>query len=442
MNSSFYTGLAGMKSHQNGIDMLSDNISNVSTTGYRASTAEFSTIYARELNDVDILTDPTENSIGNGSIFKSGSVSFKSGTLIDSDNKYDLAIQGSGFFGVMDSNGDRFFTRAGNFSRDADGMLVNSDGEYVLGISANNLNGDIVVENPTTTIKQTKAGEESPIKIPDTLIYPAKPTTYINFAGPLDPTIKEEIQPDGTKIQVPNIEIYRSEAQDSKGNTNKLDITFTKKVPQQDTSTTWFAKAIIQDVDGNTISESEGVLEFNGYGALTSNTLTSIDNNGTPVKINLGSAYQKNINNSGYDGLVSLSNVGDRNITKDGTKKGELNDYFIDDNGILLASFSNGKTVPISKVAIYHFQNESGLEKIGSSKFKESANSGKATFFTDEKGNFVDPSHIKSSKLELSNVDLTTALTELIAMQKAYDASSKSITTSDQMIQNAINMKK
>jgi len=116
--------------------------------------------------------------------------------------------------------------------------------------------------------------------------------------------------------------------------------------------------------------------------------------------------------------------------------------YYIDNNGILLASFSNGKTIPISKVATYHFQNEAGLEKVGNSKFKESSNSGKATFYTDAKGNFVDPSHVKSSKVELSNVDLTTALTELIAMQKAYDASSKSITTSDQMIQNAINMKK
>ena len=442
MNTSFYTGLAGMKSHQNGIDMLSDNISNVSTPGYRASTAEFSTIYSKELNNVDILTDPTQNSIGMGSVFKGGSVSFKSGTLIDSTNKYDLAIEGSGFFGVINGKGETFFTRAGSFNRDANGMLVNSDGDHVLGISANNLNGDVVIENPTTTIKPTAVGKQSPIKIPDTLIYPAKPTTYVNFAGPLDPTIKEDIQPDGTKVQVPNIEIYRSEAQDGDGNTNKLDITFTKKVPQQDTSTTWNAKAVMRDIDGNTISESEGVLEFNGYGALTSNTLTSIDNNGTPLKISLGSSYQKNVGNSGYDGLVSLSNVGDRNITKDGTKKGELSDYYIDDNGILLASFSNGKTIPISKVATYHFQNEAGLEKVGNSKFKESSNSGKATFYTDAKGNFVDPSHVKSSKVELSNVDLTTALTELIAMQKAYDASSKSITTSDQMIQNAINMKK
>jgi flagellar hook protein FlgE len=442
MNTSFYTGLAGMKAHQNGIDMLSDNISNVSTPGYRATTAEFSTIYSNELNSMDILTDPTSNSIGYGSVFKGGSINFRNGTLVSSDNKYDLAIEGSGFFGVQNTKGETFFTRAGNFNRDANGMLTNSEGEYVLGISANNTNNDIVIKDPNLNIKVENAEKQSPIHIPDTLTIPANPSTFVNFSGPLDPTIKEEITTDGKKVQIPNVEVYRSEVQDGDGNTNKLEITFIKKVPQQDISTTWNAKAILRDENGNSISESEGVLEFNGHGALTSNTLTAINNNGTPLKIDLGSPYQKGVANSGYEGLVSLPNTGDRKVTKDGNREGVLSDYYIDSEGIFMASFSNGKTIPISKVATYHFQNEGGLEKVGNSKFQESSNSGKAVFFTDEKGNFVDSSSIKSSKIELSNVDLTTALTDLIAMQKAYDASSKSITTSDQMIQNAINMKK
>jgi len=117
-------------------------------------------------------------------------------------------------------------------------------------------------------------------------------------------------------------------------------------------------------------------------------------------------------------------------------------DYGIDALGNIQASFSNGKTIPISKVAIYHFRNEEGLEKLGNSTFKESVNSGKAKFFKDKDGNTLEISSIKNNKIEMSNLNLTTALTDLIVMQKAYDASSKSITTSDQMIQNAINMKR
>ena len=442
MITSLYNGISGIKAHQSAVDLLSENVSNVNTPGYRASSPLFSTIFSRELNSTDLSGDPTANEVGYGSIFGGGYISTRNGSLIDSDNKYDLAIQGSGLFGLQTPTGEIAYTRSGNFSKDSDGMLVDSDGYYVMGISANNINNGRVIDNPTQTIKAQKPGSETAIKIPDSLIYPSTPTKVVTLKGSLDPSIEEKLEADGSKVQVANVEVFRTDVQDAKGNSNRLEVTFTKRVPQVGDSSTWEAKAKILDENGDLISTNEGVLEFNGYGALLSNTLTTIDNNGTPLKLNLGTSYQRAVANSGYDGLKLTANVDDKRIEKDGVKEGVLKDYYFDESGVLYASFDNGKSIPISKVAVYHFVNEEGLEKVGNTSFKESANSGKPTFYIDEKGNFSGESKVLSSKTELSNVDLTTALTELIAMQKAFDANSKSITTSDQLIQNAINMKK
>ncbi len=444
MNSSFYNGVAGMKAHQFGIDVLSDNIANVNTAGYKATSAEFSTIYAQQLNVNGSLFDPTSNDIGVGATGKEIRTSFKSGSIIDSENKYDMVIEGQGWFGVKDKNDEVMYTRAGQFSRDADGFLVDNSGNYVLGTSANNIDGDKIKKDPAKTITLSEVSAQTPINIPENLTIPAVASTYINFKGPLDPKKIEEVAPDGTMREVPNVEVYRADVYNTKGEINKLNITFTKKVPQELTSTTWYAEAVLNDENGNIISTENGELTFNSRGALTGNTLTSIlDNNGDPLELGFGTFYDPNVPNSGYDGLVSLAGLdSSRDIEKDGNPSGVLQDYGVDNLGNIQATFSNGKTIPISKVAIYHFRNEEGLENLGGTTFKESANSGKAMFFKDGDGNTLQVSSIKNRKLEMSNLNITTALTDLIVMQKAYDASSKSITTSDQMIQNAINMKK
>ena len=442
MNSSFYTGLAGMKAQQYGIDMLSDNVANVNTPGYKATSMEFSTIFSQQLNGS--LFDPQANDIGVGAMAKGTSTDFSAGSVIDSENKYDMVIEGAGWFGVQDGKGNLMYTRAGQFSRDANGFLVDGSGNHVMGTSANNIVNGNVKKDPSTTISLSDVNKQEAIQIPDTLTIPAVPSTFINFKGALDPKRIEKIAADGKKVEVPNLEIYRADVYDSEGNINKLNITFTKKVPQAVSSTTWEAKAVLNDADGNILNTSEGELSFNGQGALVGSTLNSIlDNNGDPLTLGFGTFYDPNVPNSGYDGLVSLAGLdSSRSIEKDGNPPGTLQDYGIDSLGNIQASFSNGKTIPISKVAIYNFRNEGGLEKVGTSSYKASANSGEAIFFKDKEGNTLQVSNIKNRKLEVSNLNITTALTDLIVMQKAFDASSKSITTSDQMIQNAINMKR
>lgn len=441
MNISFYNGVSGMKAHQYGIDLLSDNIANVNTAGYRSTSVEFSTIFSQQLSGS--LYDTTNNDIGLGARAIGTSTNFNTGSIVDSDNKYDMVIEGDGWFGVKDHDGEMAYTRAGQFSRDANSHLVDINGNYVTGTLSGNVVGNSIIQNPSNTIVVGDVNQQEAIHLPDDLTILAEPTTFVDFKGPLDPTLQEEFNVDlGERVEVANKEVYRTDLIDSDGNLNKLDLTFTKSIPQATSSTTWSVEAILNDPNGNPLNTEVGELSFDGRGALVGNTLTSINNNGTDVALDFGTFYDPNVPNSGFDGLVSLSGLNSsREIEKDGNLSGYLTDYGMDANGNIQATFSNGKTVPIAKIAVYHFRNEAGLEKVGNTTYKESVNSGEAKFFQDANGNTLEISTIKNKKLEMSNLNITTGLTELIVMQKAFDASSRSITTSDEMIQNAINMK-
>jgi len=177
---------------------------------------------------------------------------------------------------------------------------------------------------------------------------------------------------------------------------------------------------------------------------LVSNTIKPLSNQGVELNINFGTLYNPTISSSGFDGLTSMNNINTKLTGEEhnGYIAGELSDYVVGDNGYIYANFSNGKSTAIAKIPIFHFQNDQGLEKKGSNYFQNTSNSGQAFFYTDVNGNVIETSKIHSYMLESSNVELSTALTEMIVIQKAFEANAKSITTSDQMIQKAINMKK
>jgi len=439
MNSAFYTGLAGMKSHQYAIDVNANNIANVNTAGYKASSVEFSDLLSQTMTDTSLQSQR----IGNGSLVTGTRTDFSTGAFVDSGSKYDLVIEGQGWFGMVDGAGNKSYTRNGQFSRDLNGFLVSATGAYVTGTSANNIVNGAVRANYAESITMTGASEQTPIMIPENLTMPSVPSTFVNFKGPLDPTKIEKPTANGGTVEVANVEVYRSDVYDGQGNKNRLDITFTKNVPQASTSTTWLAESVLRDANGAELSRQTGQLDFNSTGALTGNTLTSIDNNGAPLALNFGSLYDPNVVNSGYDGLVSLSGLdSSRDVERDGSGPGVLENYEVDDAGNIIAAFSNGKSLPIAKLAVFQFRNEEGLESVGDSLYEASANSGEASFFTDAAGNLIEVSNVKSRKIEVSNLNISTALTDLIVMQKAFDANSKSITTADQLIQNAINMKR
>ncbi|MEA1918108.1 MAG: flagellar hook-basal body complex protein [Campylobacterota bacterium] len=189
------------------------------------------------------------------------------------------------------------------------------------------------------------------------------------------------------------------------------------------------------------ISSQSGEVTFNANGALLTNTLTQITNGDSTITLNLGTPLDPTIPLSGYDGVITRSGRSETiGIDRDGVEEGFLTQYDMGNDGDIVAGFTNGKTSPVAKVAIYHFQNEQGLTQVGGQKFQVSSNSGAAIFYKDANGNSILGAELRSRVLETSNVDLSNALTNLIINQRALDANAKSITTGDELIQKALQM--
>lgn len=241
------------------------------------------------------------------------------------------------------------------------------------------------------------------------------------------------------KQEVPNKFSSTTDVYNADGTKNIIKLEYEKQIPQNADQTIWNVTATMKSPKNEVLSTSTGALTYNNKGALVSSTINEIGG----VKLNFGSFYTEGTPNSGYDGLVTSANKSVMtNVIKDGFAEGILKEYSMNDNGEIIAVFDNGKMSSVAKVALYHFQNDQGLSKVGENAYSATSNSGRPIFFTDKNGEVIYGAKIQNRSLEMSNVDLGTSLTDLIIMQKAYDASAKSITTSDQMIQKAINMKK
>lgn len=195
-------------------------------------------------------------------------------------------------------------------------------------------------------------------------------------------------------------------------------------------------------------TESRGQITFDKFGSLKENTLTSVPNpQGGVININFGTPTNSpstDRTGAGWDGVYILPGSTSDAITSsgNGVAEGFFNRYQIEQDGSIIAQFTNGKTVTVGKLALYTFINEQGLAVVGGNNFMATSNSGAASFLYDNEGKLVRPALFVGQKLEMSNTDLSTELTNLIVMQRGFEASSKSITTSDSMLQTAIGLKK
>ena len=242
--------------------------------------------------------------------------------------------------------------------------------------------------------------------------------------------------------QIATLQRYTTDIWAPNGDKNILQLEFTKQVPQGE-NIAFDALASVLSPDGEMISVTQGELRYNERGALISNTLGAINNGGANLELNLGTPYDPNIPNSGFDGLrpAEQSNP-ELSVAKNGKSEGLLHEYTMSDSGDILAVFDNGDIATVAKVALYHFQNNQGLSKASENTYQATANSGDPIFYTNADGEIIYGAVISNYTLEMSNVDLGVSLTDMVVMQKMYEASAKSITTADEMIKNAINLKR
>jgi len=420
MTQAFYTGISGLKTYSNGIDVVSDNLANISTTGFRAYNAEYAPLFEESLASASSNLG-SSNSVGIGVQMQATSMSMTQGSLALSDRSTDLAIVGDGWFGVQ-GEGEPFYTRAGDFVFDTNNDLVTNDGYHVLGTMGGNISADNVLTQTLVKVPLGDVSTQTKLRFPKNLTYPPEPTTNVKFMANL-----------GVGKEGYEVITIGSNVIDSQNNRNELRLRFEKSATQTLPGTQWDVVATVTSPDDTTVyDEKSGQIVFDENGALVSNTLTTINNNGTVVNIDLGSQY---------DGIVSIDiPVVPGSSIADGTIGGELEGYSINENGEVVAAFTNGRQSSVGRIAVYHFQNNQGLERITGTRFAKSSNSGEAIFFKDASGQNVIGTEITNFKLESSNVAMSEGLTELIILQRAYDANSKSVTTADQMIQKALQM--
>lgn len=515
MMRSFYNGVSGVKTHSFGMDLLANNIANINTVGYKAAIPEFKDIFYQIGNDVGGLNNFGANQVGLAASGLSSTFSQKQGALVSSKNTFDVALEGKGFYGIKDYDGNTYFTRNGAFDIDANCNLVDSSGRFVLGtmnagFSEANMNANIkqmfgniktdngyLINNNNLDVKLNDVNAQSPIKLPKTLFMNALKTTNARVKANLSNEFHKEdkLTPiDGIKLEAleeksifkaenlePNskiifeldrgnenerIEAFVDEfgnlekeisgkvisfkankfetidvgainkfeigAYDDEGNLRKIELNI-QAIKDLD----FKASAVLKDNKGNVIDTKEGAISFNSDGSLKLNEITNIGG----VELNLGTP---SIDGKGrYDGLTCIDNAKiERYVESNGYPIGILKDYNIDDKGNILANFTNGRSQAIAKFAVFNFINEQGLHKNGENEFSTTVDSGNPMFFTDDNGEVLYSYKLKSNYLEQSNVDLGTELSQVIIFQKAYEANAKSITTADQMLKRAIEMKK
>ena len=415
MTQAYYTGISGLKNSSTGIDIVSDNLANVNTMGFRGNNYEFASLFEDSLATTSNITS---NSIGLGTRIQASPMTQTQGSFMATERSTDLAIMGEGWFGI-EGESSPLYTKNGAFSFDVDGDLVTDDGHYVLGTMAGNINGNTLTEQ----VGQTPLGtvtEQKKLRFPNELTFPVAPTTKAEFSGNI-----------GTEDK---LRTMSATVIDANGNQNELKLEFTKAAQQTPPGIQWDVTAVTRDKNDpkNVFDTQNGLVSFDANGALISSTLPAIDNNGTPITIDLG---------KGFDGVVGIANLDiSAYSSADGNAEGDLVGYDINKNGDVVATFTNGMQSSVGKVAVYHFQNDQGLDRISGTYFATSANSGQPIFYQDANGQNIIGTDMTNFKLEGSNVDMTVGLTDLIILQRTYDANSKSITTADQMIQKALNM--
>lgn len=417
---SMYSAVSGLKAHQAEMDVIGNNIANVNTVGFKASRITFKEIFNQTIKGASAPqgsgggTNPQQ--VGLGVAIASIDTIFTNGGSQRTDNPRDLSIDGNGFF-IVNNGGANLYTRAGNFSFDSNGDLVTPDGYKVMGW----------ISQDGKTVN-TDTGNLSPISIKNWSSTSPASTKLIQLGGNLDAGTSI-----GSSVSY-NVTIY-----DSQGGSHVATIQFTKK----DNAGNW--DAAITNFDGNDLSASPvtiGSIQFDSNGLITNpaGSIFSVNVSSLPItntNATLGDGTNITIDLSNLTMYSSSTDI--RELSKDGNEAGSIESINIDQYGVVSGIYSNGRTQVIGQIALADFQNTQGLEKVGNTMFINTVNSGDPMIGAANTGT---RGTINPGTLEMSNVDLANEFANMITTQRGFEANSKVITTSDEILQDLVNLKR
>ncbi len=484
---SMFTGVSGLKTHQQKMDVIANNIANVNTVAYKSSRTTFNEFFSQTVSSASGAneqsgrggTNPMQ--VGLGVSLGSIDIDMTTGAAQRTNRPMDLMISGEGFFMVGDNSGT-FFTRDGNFSIDPQGNIVNSAGLRVLGWDVTESldeNG-----NPTGQFEPVQ-DIARPIQISGDKTYsPPSATDTIKYTGNLNST--------DTPEHISSISFY-----DSVGNNWSQDVKMTWSEADQQWNVSLKNVAYLNGdrenpykvenitangtegpdiendmpvMEGNWSSEINGLvkedaafeeswvtvdpLKFTNQGLSDGNNAIGLTNytvTGTAIKQNAffgdgrmdaDGVYQSGEMVIDFTDLTMFGNevANGSAETITGNEPGTLVGMSVTGDGSIVGQYGNGLTKVIGKIPVAVFANPAGLEKMGGNLFRTTLNSGGFDGIGDDIA--TGGGSMLGGALEMSNVDLSSEFTEMITTQRGFQANSRTITTSDEIIQELVNLKR
>ena len=468
MMRSLFAGVSGLQNHQTRMDVIGNNIANINTTGFKKGRVNFQDLLYQQLQGA---SRPTEDlggvnpkEVGLGMSVATIDTIHTQGAFQSTGVGTDLAIQGTGFF-VLKEGANSYYTRAGAFSVDEGGMLVNpANGMRVQGWMAQNVDGVQILD-----VSRDVESLNIPVGSKD----PARATTMVNFACNLDKRIP--VIPEGaTALEMRRgtwntaIKIY-----DTFGQEHTLQVEFTR-IP--DTANSWNAVATVDPEAEVPTNAAIGLGEEAPAAGGAANFTINFSNNGTLLSTIDGAGNESGndlganvIMNVAYDVAntdpdaegaqvrqefsLNLGTVGgfvdsitqyaetssSKAVRQDGYGMGYLDNFKIDASGIITGVYSNGSNRTIGQVAMASFTNPGGLEKAGDNAYVVSTNSGAANIGPS---GIAGKGKIRAGVLEMSNVDMAEQFTDMIVTQRGFQANSRTIQTADQLLQELLSLKR
>lgn len=428
------SGVSALAANSSAMAVISDNIANLNTVGYKRGLTDFTAML---------------NSQTGGTTYNAGGVLSSTRRLVDvqgsleqSRSSTDLAIAGNGFFVVSENNrpltngGSVAFTRAGSFSVDAQGFLVNAQGFY--------LQGWPIQSDGSVASSPTSLSTLSPINVADT-VSSAEATGEVTLTANVsstqtayDPSTNTYVAGDmATGDITPHFE-SSIEIFDSLGAARTVAVGFLKTAPN-----TWQVEIYTRPAGlapanpGGLVAN--GQITFDTSGRVTATTGSIANEFNIAWAASTGAAAQDvqfNFANS-LSQFATASGV--TTVVADGVPPGNLSGLVVEDNGTLTAQFSNGRSRPLYQIPLATFLNPNGLLPDRGGVFRNTLESG---LYNINEANAAGAGRIESTVLEASNVDLAAEFTSMIVTQRAYSASSKIITTADEMLEELLRIKR
>lgn len=421
MMRSLFAGVSGLRNHQIRMDVIGNNIANVNTVGYKSSRVTFEEGFAQLLQGASRPPGDSGNvsggvnpvQVGLGMNIGSIDLLFTQGNLESTGVTTDLAIQGDSFFVVSNGTGNAF-TRSGNFQLDANGRLVASTNGYIV-------QGKLAVDGVLTDTIQD-------IKLPFGQKSAANPTSTVSMTGNLDSSAAIG------ETRETTITIY-----DDMGTPTELTVTFTKVDPAT-TPNAWDYEIAVPAANGDITAGSTGTLTFDNKGRLATPAsgdadITFTPANGDPVDITVDFGEPGSVTGISQFSAPSTAVL----KQQDGYAMGDLERFSIDQTGMVTGAFTNGVTETLGQIVLADFNNPAGLIRDGDNMYQVSANSGSPVLGYVGEGS---QSSITSGALEMSNVDLAQEFTAMITAQRGFQSNARVITTSDEMLQEVVTLKR